>query len=149
MKEPSAELSMPKGAGALSAGVSQSLSKSPIYIKMHFQTCFNFTFPLSSPSTLPPHLAAPLSPRHLARWRGPSGCQGERNWRKREQKALNSGKSRNRSWSRSSGSADPFSCRPRLGGRPGDGAGRVPTAGTRDRGCRSLCCCPGSLVRLR
>lgn len=36
MKELSPELSAPKGAGALSAGVSQSLSKSPIYIKMPF-----------------------------------------------------------------------------------------------------------------
>jgi len=101
MKEPSPELSTPKGAGALSAGVSQSLSKSPIYIKMRFQTCFNFTFPLSSPARLPPHLTALLCSQRLARWTGPSGLPG------RMGKALNEGRSRNRSWSRSSRSCDP------------------------------------------
>lgn len=62
MKELSPELSAPKGAGALSAGVSQSLSKSPIYIKMPFQTCFDFTFPLSSPSPSRP-TSQPHCPR--------------------------------------------------------------------------------------
>lgn len=63
------ELSALKGAGALSAGVSQSPSKSPIYIKMPFQTCFDFTFPLSSPSPSRP-TSQPHCPRSTRR--GPS-----------------------------------------------------------------------------
>lgn len=88
MKEQSLQLSTLKGGSALSASVSQSRLKSPIYIKMPFQACFNFTFPLSSPSTLRPHLAAPLCLQHPVRWQGPSRLP-EPKERERKEKALN------------------------------------------------------------
>lgn len=115
MKELSPELSAPKGARALSAGVSQSLSKSPIYIKMPFQTCFDFTFPLSSPSPSRP-TSQPHCPRSTRR--GPSALPAGKE-QERKKRAGNEARSRNRSWSRSSGSCDPFSSCLMLGGRPG------------------------------
>lgn len=138
MKELSPELSAQKGACALSAGVSQSLSKSPIYIKMPFQTCFDFTFPLSSPSPSRP-TSQPHCPRSTRS--GPSTLPAGKN--RRERKELET----KREAGIAAGPAPAGAVTPSppaccLAAAPGDGAGRVPSAGMGTR-CPGLHCRPG------
>lgn len=84
MKELSLELSAPKGAGALSAGVSQKshLHQNALLDMLQFY----FSPFISVP--LPPHLAAPLSSQHQERAERAASGKGtgekEKSWKLRE-----------------------------------------------------------------